>query len=61
MTQTTLSRRDRRARAAKASKYYGIADGAAALTMHEAYEALAAADGPKAARLAHDVSQTHPA
>ncbi|PFG61911.1 hypothetical protein AXZ77_0475 [Thioclava sp. ES.031] len=60
MTQTTLSRKDRRARAAKAAKYYGIADGAAALTMHEAYEALAEADGPKAARLAHEVSQSHP-
>ncbi|PWE49435.1 hypothetical protein DEM26_13375 [Thioclava sp. NG1] len=61
MTQTALSRKDRRARAAKAAKYYGIADSAAALTMHEAYEALAAADGPHAARLAHEVSQAHPA
>ncbi|KFE35668.1 tetratricopeptide repeat protein [Thioclava atlantica] len=60
MTQTTLSRKDRRARAARAVKHYGISDGAAALTMHGAYEALAAADGLQAARLAHEVSQTHP-
>lgn len=60
MPVETLSRKDRRARQAKAAKIYGI-KGAQSLDLHEAYNALARGEVAQAVQLAHPVTQSHPA
>lgn len=59
MAETALSRKDRRARIAKASKIYGI-KGAESLDLHEAYKALNANDVARAVQLAHPITLSHP-
>ncbi|MGI3170954.1 hypothetical protein ACRARG_17515 [Pseudooceanicola sp. C21-150M6] len=59
MSETALSRKDRRARQAKASKLYGIS-GPEALEIHQAYRALNAGDVMQAVQLAHPVALSKP-
>ncbi|MGR3321945.1 MAG: tetratricopeptide repeat protein [Pseudooceanicola sp.] len=55
----TLSRKEKRARIAKAAKLYGI-KGEESLALHEAYQALTRGDLKTALQLAHPVTQSHP-
>jgi len=59
MPSTTLSRKERRSRIARAAKLYGI-KGEESLALHEAYRALARGQTIEALKLAHPVSQSHP-
>ncbi|EAQ01999.1 TPR domain protein [Pseudooceanicola batsensis HTCC2597] len=59
MADTALSRKDRRARIAKASKIYGI-KGEESLDLHEAYRALSQNDVMRAVQLAHPITRSHP-
>lgn len=59
MPSTTLSRKERRSRIARAAKLYGI-KGEESLALHEAYRALAQGQTVEALKLAHPVSQSHP-
>ncbi|WP_336043132.1 hypothetical protein [Pseudooceanicola nanhaiensis] len=59
MTIQTLSRKEKRARIAKAAKLYGI-KGEESLALHEAYMALGAGDIRTALQLAHPVTRSHP-
>jgi len=59
MADTALSRKDRRARIAKAAKIYGI-KGEESLDLHEAYKALNQNDVMRAVQLAHPITQSHP-
>ena len=59
MADTTLSRKDRRAKIAKASKIYGI-KGQESLDLHEAYRALNQNDVKRAVQLAHPITKSHP-
>lgn len=59
MTIQTLSRKEKRARIAKAAKLYGI-KGEESLALHEAYRCLREGDVGGALRLAHPVTKSHP-
>lgn len=59
MNVPALPRKDRRALLSEAQRVYGI-QGPAALTIHEAYEALRREDAPRAAQLAQEVTQSNP-
>ncbi|WP_375689940.1 hypothetical protein [Pseudooceanicola sp. LIPI14-2-Ac024] len=59
MNTQALSRKEKRARIAKASKLYGI-KGEESLALHQAYMALNAGDVRTALQLAHPVTQSHP-
>lgn len=59
MAETALSRKDRRARIAKASKIYGI-KGSESLDLHEAYKALNQNNVLRAVQLAHPITKSHP-
>ncbi|APZ50353.1 tetratricopeptide repeat protein [Salipiger abyssi] len=59
MTTQTLSRKEKRAAIAKASKLYGL-KGDDALAIHNAYLAMQKGDLGGALRLAHPVTQRHP-
>lgn len=59
MNTAALSRKDRRAKIAKAAKIYGI-KGQESLDLHEAYNALARGEVGKAVQLAHPITQSHP-
>lgn len=59
MADTALSRKDRRARIAKASKIYGI-KGAESIDLHDAYRALNQNDVMQAVQLAHPITISHP-
>ncbi|OWU83178.1 hypothetical protein ATO6_20265 [Oceanicola sp. 22II-s10i] len=60
MTTQALSRKEKRARIAKASKLYGI-KGEESLMLHEAYRALNRGETGTALQMAHPVTQSHPA
>ena len=59
MTDTALSRKDRRVMIAKAAKAYGI-KGQESLDLHEAYQALGQNNVMKAVQLAHPITLSHP-
>ncbi len=59
MNIQTLSRKEKRARIAKAAKVYGI-KGEESLALHQAYMALGAGDVAEAVRLVHPVTKSHP-
>lgn len=59
MADQALSRKDRRAKIAVASKAYGI-KGQESLDLHEAYKALGQNDVVRAVQLAHPITRSHP-
>ncbi|MGR3571046.1 hypothetical protein [Brevirhabdus sp.] len=60
MSTQALSRKEKRSRIAQAARIYGI-KGEEALALHEAYQLLGQGELAGALRLAHSVSQSHPA
>lgn len=59
MSIQTLSRKEKRAKIARAAKLYGI-KGEESLALHEAYRCLREGDIGGALRLAHPVTKSHP-